>query len=417
MSRDFFNKAAENTIQLEKQIMPEPYKYYKFIKTPKEMGMSTKGGMKDLQDNVAALVSYGEILVSGKGLATDAKKPLGNKYFIKTGGQCKTSEGGVVDRYAYIDNVPKGNIPMSESTFIKYNEFTGLIPGMMQDIEDINTTKLFRGFMEEEHPKCLPLTLPVIDGDNNETSETHYISESDIREMNPCSFINKINPITGVKCKVPDVPPNLSDQILERTEYGGKIPGQEEAEAAAATHSHADHHPGGIGIESGSGAASAPEVPPGAEEGNLVGMMGKMLGGGAAAKMMGNMLGGTDKLNSMEDKIKSGLGGMMGKARGDLGGMMGKALREKKSFMDKALETKKNLMSKGVNKGGMIKKKIGKEKSKMAGMFKRKIGFQNQYNNKTLCNNLMQDDFAQFYIIAFIGFVGFLLYKATQKKR
>ena len=44
MSRDFFNKAAENTIQLEKQIMPQPYKYYKFIKTPKEMGMSTKGG-------------------------------------------------------------------------------------------------------------------------------------------------------------------------------------------------------------------------------------------------------------------------------------------------------------------------------------------------------------------------------------
>ncbi len=52
MSRDFFNKAAENTVQLEKQIMPEPYKYYKFIKTPKEMGMSTKGGMKDLQNNL-----------------------------------------------------------------------------------------------------------------------------------------------------------------------------------------------------------------------------------------------------------------------------------------------------------------------------------------------------------------------------
>ena len=81
MSRDFFNKAAENTVQLEKQIMPQPYKYYKFIKTPKEMGMSTKGGMKDLQDNVAALVSYGEVLISGKGAATDAEVPLGNKYF------------------------------------------------------------------------------------------------------------------------------------------------------------------------------------------------------------------------------------------------------------------------------------------------------------------------------------------------
>ena len=173
MSRDFLNKAAENTIQLEKQNMPQPYKYYKFIKTPKEMGMSTKGGMKDLQDNVAALVSYGEVLISGKGAATDAETPLGNKYFIKTGGQCKSADGAIVNRYAYIDNVPKGNIPMSENAHIKYNEFTGLIPGMMQDIEDINTAKLFRGFMEEEHPKCLPLTLPVIDGDNKQKAMIH----------------------------------------------------------------------------------------------------------------------------------------------------------------------------------------------------------------------------------------------------
>ena len=71
---------------------------------------------------------------------------------------------------------------MSESAHIKYNEFTGLIPGMMQDIEDINTAKLFRGFMEEEHPKCMSLTLPVIDGDNKETVQTHYISEANIRD-------------------------------------------------------------------------------------------------------------------------------------------------------------------------------------------------------------------------------------------
>ena len=441
MSRDFFNKAAENTVQLEKQIMPQPYKYYKFIKTPKEMGMSTKGGMKDLQDNVAALVSYGEVLISGKGAATDAESPLGNKYFIKTGGQCKSSDGGIVDRYAYIDNVPKGNIPMSESAHIKYNEFTGLIPGMMQDIEDINTAKLFRGFMEEEHPKCLPLTLPVIDGDNKETSDTHYISEADIREMNPCSFPNKTNPITGVKCVVPDVPPNLSDQILERTEYGGHIPGEDEAKAAAATHDHADHHPGGVGMESGAGTPSAPETPPGGGDGGgdgggggggLGGMMGKMLGGaagGGGMGMMGKMLGG---------KMPPGAAGMMGKMMGGkipggLGGMMGKALAAKKSgisgMMGKAMAAKKGAMSGMMGKaaaakkggfGGMLGKAKAfakkKAKGKMGGMFKKRFGFQNIYDNQTLCENLDQDEFAKFYLIAFTVLMGYLLYKATQRR-
>ena len=261
MSRDFFNKAAENTIELEKQIMPEPYKYYKFIRTPKEMGMSTKGGMKDLQDNVAALVSYGELLISGKGAATDVETPLGNKYFLKTGGQCAAGgkKDGIVDRYVYIDNVPKGNIPMSEDSFIKYQEFKGIIPGMMQDIEDINTTKMFRGFMEEEHPPCRSLTLETINGDNKKSNVTQYIADSDIREMNPCSFPDNKNPITGVTCPVPISRPELPDQILERTTYGGHIPGDDEAKAAAAIHPHEEHHPGGVGDQSGAGAITSPE--------------------------------------------------------------------------------------------------------------------------------------------------------------
>ena len=177
MSRDFFNKAAENTVELEKQIMPEPYKYYKFIRTPKEMGMSTKGGMKELQDNVASLVSYGELLISGKGPAGTAV-PLGNKYFLKTGGQCNATDDKekpeIVDRYVYVDNVPRGNIPMSENSFIKFQEFKGLIPGMLQDIEDINTATLFRGFMEEEHPRCREYNLPIRGNDNKETNVRQF---------------------------------------------------------------------------------------------------------------------------------------------------------------------------------------------------------------------------------------------------
>ena len=64
-------------------------------------------------------------------------------------------------------------------------------------------------------------------------------------------------------------------------------------------------------------------------------------------------------------------------------------------------------------KSGMKQKAMGK----MGSMFKNRFGFQNQYDNRILCENLEENEFAQFYIIAFISLVGFLLYKATQKKR
>ena len=50
-------------------------------------------------------------------------------------------------------------------------------------------------------------------------------------------------------------------------------------------------------------------------------------------------------------------------------------------------------------------------------MFKKRFGFQNQYDNRTLCENLEEDEFARFYLIAFMALMGYLLYKATQKKR
>ena len=53
------------------------------------------------------------MLVTGKGRASKTGKPLGNKFFLKTGGQCNPidKKGNTVDRYLYINNVPDGSIP------------------------------------------------------------------------------------------------------------------------------------------------------------------------------------------------------------------------------------------------------------------------------------------------------------------
>ena len=393
MSRDFFNKAAENTVELEKQIMPEPYKYYKFIRTPKEMGMSTKGGMKELQDNVASLVSYGELLISGKGPAGTAA-PLGNKYFLKTGGQCNASDDKekpqIVDRYVYVDNVPRGNIPMSDNSFIKFQEFKGLIPGMLQDIEDINTATLFRGFMEEEHPRCREYKLPVRGNDNKEEDDRQFIADSDVREMNACSFPDRKNPITGIGCKVDPPKPTLREQkiettdaklkTLEKSEYGGHIPGKSAVNDAMKGHDHADHHPQGIDEKSGAGAPKKTPAELAAEGvGNVAGMAAGKNPGGLAG-LLGNKGG---------DLMKKGMSFLGGGKGGDL--------------------MKKGMSFFGGNKGGK-----GGDLMKQGLSFLG--GFQNKYDNKTLCSNLEKDPFARFYIIAFIFLLGFLIYKAFLKK-
>jgi hypothetical protein len=444
MSRDFFNKAAENTVELEKQIMPEPYKYYKFIRTPKEMGMSTKGGMKELQDNVASLVSYGELLISGKGPAGTAA-PLGNKYFLKTGGQCNASDDKekpqIVDRYVYVDNVPRGNIPMSDNSFIKFQEFKGLIPGMLQDIEDINTATLFRGFMEEEHPRCREYKLPVRGNDNKEEDDRQFIADSDVREMNACSFPDRKNPITGIGCKVDPPKPTLREQkiettdaklkTLEKSEYGGHIPGKSAVNDAMKGHDHAEHHPQGIDEKSGAGAPKKTPAELAAEGvGNVAGMAAGKNPGGLAG-LLGNK--GGDLLSKGMSFLGGGKGGdlmkkgmsFLGGNKGGGGGDLMKLLGGNKGGGDLM---KKGMSFLGGNKGGgggdLMKQGLsflGGNKGGGGGdLMKQGLsflgGFQNKYDNKTLCSNLEKDPFARFYIIAFIFLLGFLIYKAFLKK-
>jgi hypothetical protein len=43
--------------------------------------------------------------------------------------------------------------------------------------------------------------MQTIDVNNNKSSETHFVTVTDIQNMDPCSFPNKKNTITGKKCQ------------------------------------------------------------------------------------------------------------------------------------------------------------------------------------------------------------------------
>jgi cell division protein FtsB len=60
------------------------YPYYKYIKSPTEIGMSDEGTLIQMGKDIDGLVEYVKVLVSGKSYASSIGTPLGNKYFISS---------------------------------------------------------------------------------------------------------------------------------------------------------------------------------------------------------------------------------------------------------------------------------------------------------------------------------------------
>lgn len=170
------------------------------------MGMSDQGTFDALANNIGGLINYVEVLVTGKGGSTTGG-PLGDKFFLKTGGQCTdVASNNLVDRYIYINNVPSGNIPFISSGLggTDFTEFEGLIPGTLGDLAKLNPLNIFKSFMMGENPPCMSVTLatvtPVTDANLNDTgqdnigTDTKFVAVADVKNMDPCTFPDKRNP-------------------------------------------------------------------------------------------------------------------------------------------------------------------------------------------------------------------------------
>jgi hypothetical protein len=199
---NFFDNIMNDLSGMEKQILGPNYKYYKFIKTPKEIGMSGDGSLDAIGSNINGLIAYTELLVSGGGAASATGKPLGNKYFLQTGAQCTDKKtGNQVNRFIYVNNVPDGEIPfISSGMGVNFTELEGLLPGTMSNIVQINPLGVFQAFMLGNSPECQDINMETIDVNNNVSQETQHVLTSDIKNMNPCWFSNKINPVTNTPC-------------------------------------------------------------------------------------------------------------------------------------------------------------------------------------------------------------------------
>ena len=204
---NFFTDIKEDVDQVELNLLGPSYKYYEKVSTPGQMGMSSEGSLDALVKDASGLINYVELLVSGTGPGSTTGKPLGDQFFLKTGAKCKdVKTGNIETRYAYINNIPTGQIPfISSGLGMDFDSFKGLIPAVLQDMEDLNPFDIFKGFLEGATPDCQELTMETTPSsiNNNASRQTEYVTLSDIKSMDPCIFSlnNYVNPITKKTCR------------------------------------------------------------------------------------------------------------------------------------------------------------------------------------------------------------------------
>jgi hypothetical protein len=50
-------------------------------------------------------------------------------------------------------------------------------------------------------PECQAVTMPTVDNNNIESTQTAYVLTNDLQNMSPCWFPSKKNPITNEQCR------------------------------------------------------------------------------------------------------------------------------------------------------------------------------------------------------------------------
>jgi hypothetical protein len=184
---NFFKNILNKADKLEDDILGPDFPYYKFVKSPKELGMSSNGDMDSLTKDIGGIISYVQILISGTGNANklDSRTPLGNQFFLRTGGKCKDYKSKrIVDRSLYVNNIPSSKIPLiSNLSGMKFNEFRGLVPGIMHNMYAINPVKMFGAFTQGSQPLCAEVTLPQYDENGRKTMKSGYVPITDLLDL------------------------------------------------------------------------------------------------------------------------------------------------------------------------------------------------------------------------------------------
>jgi hypothetical protein len=166
-----------NLEELQESIMGPSFSYADELATPSEMGIGRDGSFNGIMRAASGVNYYVDSI--GFGQATGLaklngmdQKPLGIKYFLKTGQICSNG----ADMYEYIDTVPKG-LPGRVGNEIKKTmgvDFRGLAPGIIEDSASaLNPLPLFKSVIGSGYARCKKERLPV--GDTNNSVKSRHV--------------------------------------------------------------------------------------------------------------------------------------------------------------------------------------------------------------------------------------------------
>lgn len=154
--KDIENKADN----VSTNILGPDYSYSDNIPGPGSLGVGGDGSFGQLFTNLGAAIKYVKIMITGD-------PPLGNAYFINTGGTCMAPDGSTQSRMNFINNLSTGQdlVPqgLNELSFLT-SDLNGLVPGVVGDLEGLDPLYLFNALRADGTPACSCYACPSTSG-------------------------------------------------------------------------------------------------------------------------------------------------------------------------------------------------------------------------------------------------------------
>lgn len=146
-SNSLWSDISSGASNAETDLMGPSYSYSDNIPGPSSLGIGSDGTFGQLGTNLAGIGTYVSTLIDGD-------PPLGNQFFVNTGGTCIAPDGSTQSRYNYINNKPDASSLLPASMSEIGSGMNGLIPGVIGDIEGLNPMYLMSAIMADSSPKC-----------------------------------------------------------------------------------------------------------------------------------------------------------------------------------------------------------------------------------------------------------------------
>jgi hypothetical protein len=122
------------------ELMGPSYSYSDHIPSTGSLGVGSAGTFDQLGTNAAAIGTYVGVMV-------DSSTPMGDQFFVNTGGTCTAPDGSLQSRWNYVNN-----------------QASGLIEGVVGDVLSLDPLYLFSAITADSSPPCVCYKCNVTSG-------------------------------------------------------------------------------------------------------------------------------------------------------------------------------------------------------------------------------------------------------------